>query len=246
MEPLFRSPEVRNFLGWVKGLCSFYTHFILEIKSPRSARVFLMTFRAARESRMGSFSSLVGKESLWGKFRQVFVSWTDRKASSVCSFLFFCLFRVTPTAYGGSQANGRIWAIAVALRHNHSNTRSLTHWVRPGIKPASSWILVRFVSTEPRQQLHQYALATRLFSHVDNSIIPVFSHLNFCGQWGVKMPWPISHCVHLRFLSAWLTPLHSLVGSSCHAVCYTHCLSWWNASFLSSFCLSMLIFSRSP
>ena len=24
----------------------------------------------------------------------------------------------------------------------HSNTRSLTHWARPGIKPASSWILV--------------------------------------------------------------------------------------------------------
>ena len=27
----------------------------------------------------------------------------------------------------------------------HDNTRSLTHWVRPGIKPASSQILVGFV-----------------------------------------------------------------------------------------------------
>ena len=34
-----------------------------------------------------------------------------------------------------------------------SNTGSLTHWVRPGIKPASSWMLVRFVSTEPRWEL---------------------------------------------------------------------------------------------
>ena len=27
----------------------------------------------------------------------------------------------------------------------HGNAGSLTHWARPGIKPASSWILVRFV-----------------------------------------------------------------------------------------------------
>ena len=32
----------------------------------------------------------------------------------------------------------------------HSSTRSLTQWVRPGIKPASSWILVRFVSAATR------------------------------------------------------------------------------------------------
>ena len=28
----------------------------------------------------------------------------------------------------------------------HGNTEWLTHWARPGIKPASSWILVGFVS----------------------------------------------------------------------------------------------------
>ena len=32
----------------------------------------------------------------------------------------------------------------------HSNTGSLAHWARPGIEPASSWIVIRFVSTEPR------------------------------------------------------------------------------------------------
>ena len=31
----------------------------------------------------------------------------------------------------------------------HSNTRSLTDWTRPRINPASSWMLVRFVSAEP-------------------------------------------------------------------------------------------------
>ena len=28
----------------------------------------------------------------------------------------------------------------------HGNARSLSHWVRPGIEPESSWILVRFVN----------------------------------------------------------------------------------------------------
>ena len=37
----------------------------------------------------------------------------------------FCLFfRATPTAYGGSQARGRIGAIATGQHHSHSNTRS--------------------------------------------------------------------------------------------------------------------------
>ena len=32
----------------------------------------------------------------------------------------------------------------------HSNTRSLTHWARPGIKPTSSWILVDFFYAMPQ------------------------------------------------------------------------------------------------
>ena len=34
-----------------------------------------------------------------------------------------------------------------------SNAGSLTYGVRPGIKPASSWMLVRFSSAEPRREL---------------------------------------------------------------------------------------------
>ena len=34
-----------------------------------------------------------------------------------------------------------------------SNAGSLTHWARPGIKPAFSWILVRFIIAEPLQEL---------------------------------------------------------------------------------------------
>ena len=76
----------------------------------------------------------------------------------------FLLFRATPAAYESSQARGLVGAAAAGLCHSHSNAgnwatsatytaacsnaRSLTHWLRPGIKPASSWILVGFVTPE--------------------------------------------------------------------------------------------------
>ena len=85
------------------------------------------------------------------------------------SFLFVCFFRAEPMAYGSSQARGRIQAAAGGLHHSHSdarskptsvtyttahgNTGSLTHWARPGIKPESSRILVRFISTAPQWEL---------------------------------------------------------------------------------------------
>ena len=62
-------------------------------------------------------------------------------------------------------------AIAAVLHHSHSNVRSelhlwlnttthgytgsLTHWARPGIEPASSWILVGFITAEPWWELHE-------------------------------------------------------------------------------------------
>ena len=79
-------------------------------------------------------------------------------------FGLFCRFRAAPVTYGGSQARGSARAMAASLRQSHSNTgsepqqcrmshvlqpsnaRSLTHWARPGIEPASSWMLVRFVN----------------------------------------------------------------------------------------------------
>ena len=39
------------------------------------------------------------------------------------------------------------------MHHSYGNTRSLTHWERPGIEPASSWFLVRFISAAPPQEL---------------------------------------------------------------------------------------------
>ena len=39
-------------------------------------------------------------------------------------FFFFCYYRTAPVAYGGSQATGRIGAIAASLHHSHSNLAS--------------------------------------------------------------------------------------------------------------------------
>ena len=85
---------------------------------------------------------------------------------------FFFFFRASPVAYGSSQARGRIGAITAGLCHSHSNlqiqavsatyppahgnTRSLTHWVRLGIEPESSWRLVGLVTTEPKRDLPRW------------------------------------------------------------------------------------------
>ena len=41
------------------------------------------------------------------------------------------------------------------LHHSSRNAGSLTHWARPGIEPASSWMLVRSVSTVPQWEFWQ-------------------------------------------------------------------------------------------
>ena len=43
--------------------------------------------------------------------------------------------------------------MSVTYTKAHGNAGSLTQRARPGIRPASSWILVRFVSAEPQWEL---------------------------------------------------------------------------------------------
>ena len=79
--------------------------------------------------------------------------------------IYLLLFMAVPVAHGSSQARGQIRAIAESQPRSrpqpqqhqiqamsatyaavHSDARSLTHWVRPGIEPAPSWRLVGFVT----------------------------------------------------------------------------------------------------
>ena len=46
----------------------------------------------------------------------------------------------------------RIRAVSMTYTTAHGNTGSLTHWVRPGIKPTTSWFIVGFVSPAPRRE----------------------------------------------------------------------------------------------
>ena len=50
----------------------------------------------------------------------------EMKDTGFFCFLLF-LFRATPTACRGSQARGRIGAVAASLRHSHSNEGSELH-----------------------------------------------------------------------------------------------------------------------
>jgi len=93
-------------------------------------------------------------------------------------FLFFLLFRAARTGiwrFPGYGSNGSyscrpmpqarpclIWADSAIYTTAHSNARSLTHWARPGIKPPSSWILVRLITAEPQRELPNSILSKAL------------------------------------------------------------------------------------
>ena len=73
-------------------------------------------------------------------------------------YLFtYLLFRAALSAYGNSRVRCPVTATAMPdlshvchLTTAHGIALSLIHWVGPGIKPSSSWILVRFVTDEPQ------------------------------------------------------------------------------------------------
>ena len=62
----------------------------------------------------------------WGQGLSVLFCHLDLPSLGI-SFLFFAFSRAAPAAYGGSQARGRIGAVATGLHHSHSNTGSESH-----------------------------------------------------------------------------------------------------------------------
>ena len=47
----------------------------------------------------------------------------------------------------------QIQAASVTCATAHGDARALTHWGRPGMEPATSWLLIGFVSAAPRWEL---------------------------------------------------------------------------------------------
>jgi len=75
----------------------------------------------------------------------------------------------------------------------NSNAGSLSHWARPGIEPASSWILVWFISAAPKWELWkkyfwaasvcQALFEARLSQHqIYWRLVPMISFLWLLGQ----------------------------------------------------------------
>ena len=54
----------------------------------------------------------------------------------------------------------QIWASSATYTTAHDNAWSLTHWARPGIEPMSLWMLVRFISAEPWQELQNFGFCS--------------------------------------------------------------------------------------
>ena len=69
-----------------------------------------------------------------------------------------CSCRPTPLP----QQN-RIQDASASYTTAHSNAGSLTRWARLGMEPASSWILIRFISPEPQQNSKKLYFVSELW-----------------------------------------------------------------------------------
>ena len=80
--------------------------------------------------------------------------------TTLCIIIFFFLYILGPHPWHmevprlGVQSvwplpepqQCQIWAASATYTTAHGHARSLTHWARPGIEPATSWFLVGFVN----------------------------------------------------------------------------------------------------
>ena len=63
--------------------------------------------------------------------------------------------------------------------HHGNAAGSPTHWARPGIEPASSWLLVGFVTAQPWQELRDTFLESSSLRKVRKSLVC----LKFCAMY---------------------------------------------------------------
>ena len=147
-------------------------------------------------------------------------------------YLFIYLFCFLGSHMQHIEVSGigvRVGATAAGLHHSHSNTRSeqslwptlqfratagsLTHWAGPGIKFASSWLLVSFITAEPQWELIFHGHIHNIWKFLGQELNLSYSHGNagsFSPLWGA-MNWThasagtraaavefLTHCATLR------------------------------------------------
>ena len=83
-------------------------------------------------------------------------------------------------------------AVSATYTTAWGNTRSLTHWARPGIEPASLWILVRFISAAPQWEF--YLVIFKSYKFYSNLVLILWreqinsyniSYIIACYQWPI-------------------------------------------------------------
>ena len=91
----------------------------------------------------------------------------------------------------------QIRAVSATYTTANSNTQSLTHWARPGIEPATSRHLVRFVSTVPGQTLQEPNMLKEVFPHLkDNQDLS-------CDLWDSEWSRPAWELISNYVASSW-------------------------------------------
>ena len=81
----------------------------------------------------------------------------------------------------------KIQAMSMTYITAHCNAGSFTHLEKPGIEAASSWMLVRFVSSEPRQKLlrQHILILTNCFLFIR---IEMLTFLSFVCRYALSIP----------------------------------------------------------
>ena len=91
----------------------------------------------------------------------------------VLFYFGFCLFRATPITYGGSQARGRIKAVAAALCRSHSNAR-----FEPHLWPTPQLMAMLNPLNEPRDQTFILMVTSQIHFHWAMTETPLWTFFN--------------------------------------------------------------------
>ena len=162
---------MREYLGTQWSIPEFL-YFIARAAHPllsgASVQIQLLAQRESAMGRASQRSPPVGCRGgrLWARALKLLSkqlsSLQSRSALNVPCFkwmglmfilFFFSFLRAAPVAYGSSQVRGPIGAAAASLHHSSQQLRILNPLSEARIKSTSSWILVGFVTAEPRQEL---------------------------------------------------------------------------------------------
>ena len=113
--------------------------------------------------------------------------------------------------------------MSVTYSTAHSNAGSLTHWARPGIEPVSSWILVRFLTTESQWKLLEKFTSWSCLRFIYSLIINcawTWTGIIWCGegifciphmQGSVETP-PHTHTITRKCRHFWKIYWHLLIS----------------------------------